>query len=216
MPTIPGSSGGRIVLSAIAAAALLCATAGAASWLSRDAEAADTSAAAASSSSLPAGYGAFLRPAQKADLTASESTGLELLHREIPELQPELAREIGRDGARQYLLVPRTDAQVCLVEAQPSGPVISCTDPARITPALVRYGRAVGAVPDEVRTVDFSLTDGTIVSSAVENNLYWAPSEAESVTYKVGEALQRVDLMPMSSVPPGSVVSPDGSVTIRG
>ena len=67
-----------------------------------------------------------------------------------------------------------------------------------------------------MKSVVFTMTDGTTQTAPVANNTWKSPLEAAKVSFWLAGRSQSIDLMPRSSIPEGSYVSPEGVVIIGG
>jgi hypothetical protein len=174
--------------------------------------------AAQASGASKATYRVLARPANARDEGfARSSAALRKVAERSPEigLEPRGARVVRSDDARTLAVVP-AQAAPCLVSEGPSAPAsVSCGTGTEPKTAMVNYGSAVGVVPDTVQTVSFTMTDGSVVTGEVSDNMWNAPAEAASVSFAVDGRARTIELMPLSAQPEGTTVGPDGITTIR-
>jgi hypothetical protein len=172
--------------------------------------------AASGATGSPTGYAVLDRAPTSADRVTDRRITPEVMARQIPELQVDATRVLRRDAVSTLAVIPRTDGQLCLAKMNASGSAgLDCTDPTIGNPALVNYGYAVGLVPDEVHEVTFHLASGQDATAEVHGNLYAAPPEADSVSFAVGGRVQKLELMPLSSLPKNASIGTDGTVEMR-
>lgn len=116
------------------------------------------------------------------------------------------ARLVEQDATRAVAVVP-TSTTPCLVAQFVDG-----SSGATCSPMLM-YGNSIGLVPDSVKVVMFTMTDGSATQQAVTDNLWRAPAEASTVTYVLDGQPQNIKLMPMGSLPEGAQISASGAVS---
>lgn len=156
-----------------------------------------------------AGFSVLERPAMPADDVT----------RWAPRADPAVgarfaeARVVHRDAGRVVAAVPARNG-ACLLSRLPDGSrAMSCGGDADHFPATVGYAGAIGLVPDAVRAVTFTMTDGSVRTAEVIGNVWRSPVEAATAAYAVGGRVHRVGLMPRSSLPAGARLSPSGVVS---
>lgn len=116
------------------------------------------------------------------------------------------ARVIYQDASRAVAAVPTT-GEPCLVTQLPDGSGGFTCSPS------FSYGHSIGLIPDSVKSVTYTMTDGTTQRQDVTGNFWRSPEEAAKVTYVVDGQTQNQDLMPLSSLPKGTTISPTGVVS---
>lgn len=106
------------------------------------------------------------------------------------------------DGS-EVALIPRTDGSLCLHLALGDGTAGSaCGEEGRAMRdglAVGPPGRQVGLVPDGIRFVQATMSDGSSTSVPVNDNVFHAPAEAVSVSF-AGQSAP-LQLTPRKSVP---------------
>lgn len=133
---------------------------------------------------------------------------------EIPQigLETDAARVVVTSPNRTVAAVPAAKAPCLVTRTAQSGIGISCATAANEATATVGYNGAIGLVPDSVKSVMFTMVDGSTQAQDVVDNIWQSPVEAETATFDLEGETQKVDLMPRSSMPKSATVSPDGVV----
>ncbi|HEX8105799.1 MAG TPA: hypothetical protein VF533_24500 [Solirubrobacteraceae bacterium] len=146
------------------------------------------------------------RPPEPADDVTSWAPS-----RANPDIAPRFreARVIQRDATRIVAAVPAKDGP-CLLSRSPGGRGLACGGAPGRYPVSAGYDGGIGLVPDEVKVVTFEMTDGSVVTRGVVDNVWRSPVEAEKVTFIASGRVHSVELMPRSSIPPGVTIGPDG------
>ena len=171
------------------------------------------SAAATSSTGPNAAYSIFARPTAAADMAAWKVPASRIAEDKPDQrLDFSLAKAVRATAAKSYTAVPAAFGP-CLIGNAASGVTVSCPRSEGETAALVNYAGSVGLVPDSVRQIAFTMTDGTEREVAVSDNTWSAPAEASSATFVASGRKQVVELLPRSSLPSDAQLSPDGLVT---
>lgn len=130
------------------------------------------------------------------------------------ELRPRDARIVSTTASRTVAAIPSAQAP-CLLSQYESGDAgLNCAADAQSTTALVTYGGAMGIVPDAVKTVTFTTSDGGQRVEAIVGNMWQSGKEDASVSFVLRGSQQRIDLMPLSSLPTGAKNSDGGVVTL--
>ena len=118
------------------------------------------------------------------------------------------ARLILQDRTRTVVAVPAANAP-CLVSRFADGSqAASCALERDQQPASVTYRGAIGLVPDAVDAITLTMTDGKTRVVPVENNVWTAPDDASTAAYSFSGRIVKVELMPRSSMPPGTTTDP--------
>ncbi|MDX6732207.1 MAG: hypothetical protein QOC54_2155 [Baekduia sp.] len=163
-------------------------------------QAADPAAVVAS---LAADYPVLARPASPDDLAEDRPITPAELALGMPELLPDSGRLLARNDDRSLVLIPRDDGRLCLAALFADGQAGIDCDSTGTPPVLATYGRATGVVPLEVHEVVFTLADGSHQTADATGGRYDAPPEAKLVAYTTDDGPQAIDLMPVSTLPPG-------------
>lgn len=119
------------------------------------------------------------------------------------------ARIVAKNSERTVAAVP-ADGAPCLVARLASGSTTMNCGLGDVPTASVSYNGAIGLVPDVVKSVTFTMTDGSTVTGEVVDNLWRSPLDARTATYSVDGVTKQVDLMPHSSLPKGATLHPSG------
>jgi hypothetical protein len=122
------------------------------------------------------------------------------------------ARIIYRDTAKAIAAVPATAAPCLATQFADGSQTLSCGSAAGNT-ASVSFNGAMGLVPDAVKTVTFTMSDGSTATGQVIDNVWKSPGEAAKVTFSLDGHTQQIELMPRSSLPSGATIGADGVVT---
>jgi hypothetical protein len=159
-------------------------------------------------------YSLLARAATPDDVAASQKIDPGKWAAVMPELGIDIAsvRVIRQTAEKTTVVLRRADA-ACLATAGANGRGLTCATNEEPSAATMIYGSAVGLVPDSVRSVTFHQTDGTEVTVSVVNNVWEAPAEADSATFTIEGEEKHVTLMPLSALPKGAKLSPDGVVS---
>lgn len=190
------------IVPALAVGYLLLASGGSTSVAAQASAAPPQPAAAVSSASGT--FAVFSRPSTAKDNIA----GWRVATRKAGDGDMDFARAriIYQDAKRAVAAVP-TRADPCLVTQLPDGSGGFTCSPS------FSYGNSIGLVPDSVKSVSFTMTDGTTQEQDVTDNYWRSPSEATKVTYVVDGQTTSLELMPLSSLPKGASISPSGVVS---
>lgn len=124
------------------------------------------------------------------------------------------ARVVQRDSRKTVAVMPSNEGP-CLATKSLAGQGLSCA-PVGATAATVSVEGSIGVVPNSVTSVKYEMTDGTVRSGQVSENVWKAPIEARRVSFSLRGKTETIDLMPPSSLPDGAVVGDDGVVSIGG
>lgn len=199
--------GGAAVAAIVAATALVAGAQGSSTAGSQTQPASGSSA----------GYMVLSRPATAQDSEyVRASTILRTTASRAPDLglDPGGARVLRSDHSQTLAVVP-AKAAPCLVSGNGGpGSHISCGTGSQPVTATVSYGSAVGVVPDSVGTVSFKMTDGTVATRDVVDNLWDAPAEAKTASFAVDGRSVTVELMPLSARPDDASTGADGMTSI--
>lgn len=121
-------------------------------------------------------------------------------------MQFNAARVVYQDATKAVAAVP-TAAGPCLVSQYRDGSGgLTCSP-------TFTHGVSVGLVPDAVKTVSYTMTDGSTQTETVTDNTWHSPTEAAQVTYVLDGTPHVEALMPLSALPKGSTIAPTGLVT---
>ena len=182
---------------------------------------AHTSASAAAGVPAPE-YSILKRAPSASDALTSWRVSPRMLAAAHPELglRVDQRRFLKQQGPMSFAIVPSSDG-ACLIESISDGSgnladgstSMQCTVPGESSAAAVTYGKATGLVPDGVTSVSFQISDGTQVTQAVSDNVWSAPAEAQTSSFEVLGQVKVIDLMPLSTLPAGARVAPNGLVT---
>lgn len=156
-------------------------------------------------------YEVFARPANGADDVSGWR--IPAVAQELG-VQPSGARVVFRDQTRIVAAVPSAKGPCLLSRFQDGSGGLNCGGPAGKISVTLGYDGALGLVPDDVKTVMFTMTDGTVDTVPVRGNLWRSPAEAARASFVVDGVPQDIELMPRSSLPRGASVSPTGVVTL--
>lgn len=126
------------------------------------------------------------------------------------------ARVVYRDAKKQVAVVPTNGVPCLATHLTAGGFGLSCATSTDETPTSVSYDGAIGLVPDEVKSVTYTMTDGTSQTQQVVNNIWRSPLEASKASFLLHGSEQIVDLMPASSKPADATVSADGGTMTVG
>lgn len=165
--------------------------------------------ASASAGSPGTTFSVLSRPAtSKDDVSAWKAAALGAQKRTgvNPTLDFSNARLLYQDAGRAVAAVPTSSGACIATQSVDGSGALTCS------PAI-NYGNSVGLVPDAVKSVTFTLADGTQVDQNITENYWRAPAEAAKVSYVVDGQPQGVALMPLSSLPKGAQISPSGVVS---
>lgn len=113
---------------------------------------------------------------------------------------------------KKVAVVPSADKPCLVTKFRNGAKTVSCGVDADQDSVSVSYGGSIGLVPDVVSEVAFTMSDGTTETGRVRNNLWTSPSEAVRVQYAVDNSARSVDLLPMSALPEGATLTPEGVV----
>jgi hypothetical protein len=116
------------------------------------------------------------------------------------------ARVVYQDATRIVAAVPG-EFGPCLVDASTNGVRGgACATKEDEHPMLLGYSGGIGLIPDGVKAVVFTMTDGTTDTQDVSGNLWRSPAEASRLSYVLDGREFDVALMPHSSIPEGVVI----------
>lgn len=134
--------------------------------------------------------------------------------RDNPELglRPSGARVVYRDSTKAVAAVPATKTPCLITRYKGGSEALNCGTTDGMT-ANVSYDGAIGLVPDVVKSVSFTMSDGSQKTQRVVDNLWKSPVEAASVEFVLRGQPRQIDLLPRSSLPEDARVSSDGVVT---
>ncbi|RKQ87543.1 hypothetical protein C8N24_5568 [Solirubrobacter pauli] len=156
------------------------------------------------------GYSVLERPATPDDDISRWATPAAARRLQGPGMDPSLrfedARVVYRDDTRSVAIVPSSTTPCLVTQFGNGSGGITCS------PTLT-YGSSFGVVPDSVKEVEFTLTDGSVVSHAVQGNVWHSPAEAASVRYVIAGTSTDLALMPLSSLPKDAKLSRWGTVS---
>lgn len=111
------------------------------------------------------------------------------------------ARVIHQDQAKTVAAVA-SKGKPCLLVRQPDGrAAVGCGVAPGQPTALVSYTGAIGLAPDSTESVTYTMTDGSIVTGRVVDNVWKSPPEAANVHLVVDGQTRDLELMPQSSLP---------------
>lgn len=126
-------------------------------------------------------------------------------------LDPEAAAVVSDTAARALVLLPKARGQLCLMRIPASGASTdNCVDDGTaVRSGIVNGtpGHVFGLVPADVRSIAFTLSDGTRATAPVgDDGAFEAPAEAVTGTFTTAGALASLgDLIPASRAPSGMI-----------
>jgi hypothetical protein len=115
------------------------------------------------------------------------------------------ARLVHQNAHRAVAAVPAPGGPCLVTQFRDGSGAFTCS------PALM-HGASIGLVPDSVKTVTYTLTDGSTEQQEVVDNTWRSPAEAERVTYVLDGQVESIALMPLSSLPKNARLSESGVV----
>lgn len=127
-------------------------------------------------------------------------------------VQYDKARVVFEDAARTVAVAPSPSGPCLVAQYKDGSGGMSCGGRTKIAASL-GYNGALGVVPDSVRSVVFTLTDGRQVREEIRDNLWHSPLEASTATFKLSGRDVTIELMPRSSRPAGTTIDSNGMVT---
>jgi hypothetical protein len=119
---------------------------------------------------------------------------------------------IFRDSSRSVAVVPTNEGPCIVQQFKDGAGGVACGGGGN-PPVVLGYDGAIGLVPDSVKTVTYTLSDGSTQLGTVTGNAWHSPVEAAKVTYAIEGGRRSFELMPRSSLPKGATISESGMVS---